>query len=218
MIKNKLMPTIFALDISTFNKKLEDLDFVSDIHLDFMDGKFTSKKSIDISEMSSILACPQIKFEIHLMAHNPIQYLKQIKWVNLKKVLIQYEVFESVGSLKETIEEFKKNGIEIFLVINPDTQAEKVLEVKDSIAGVMFMSVVPGAEGQEFIESTYDKISFLRKECPEMPIQVDGGVNSSNAQKLKLLGVNYFSVGSSISSSESPKDSFERLNDLIKNQ
>lgn len=218
MIENKIIPTIFALDNSTFNKKLEALDFVSNIHLDFMDGKFTSRKTIPLSEMSLVLACPEIEFGLHLMAYDPIQYLSRIKWLGIKKVLIQYSVFDSDDDLISTIDKFKENNIEVYLVINPDIDAQKVLDFSDKIDGCMLMSVVPGAEGQAFIEGTYDKIKFLRENGFDKVIQIDGGINLDNCQRLKDLGANYLSVGSSISSSESPKDSYEKLLSLIKNQ
>ena len=49
-----VVPTIFALDKETFEKKLKNVSFSSKIHLDFMDGKFVKGVSIPLPQMFTI--------------------------------------------------------------------------------------------------------------------------------------------------------------------
>lgn len=214
---NKVIPTIFALDSETFEKKLKILEFAPEIHLDFMDGEFTSKSTVSFSEMNSILKYSDKVFQVHLMAKDPIKYVDSIKKLGIKTVLIQEEVFETADDLGKCIHQFKDLDIDVYIVLNPDTNFDRVKHFYEIIDGIMIMSVVPGAEGQAFIESTYDKIKqLLEAEEGSFPIQVDGGVTDLNSKKLVECGANNLCVGSYISSSDTPFENYQKLVNLIK--
>jgi ribulose-phosphate 3-epimerase len=216
-MENKIIPTIFALDTDTFEKKLKSLEFVPDIHLDFMDGEFTSKSTVSFSSMKSISNYSEINFQVHLMAKNPIKYAKQISLLGIKTVLIQEEVFDTCDDLGNCIYQFKDLNIDVYIVLNPSTNFDRLKNFFNIIEGVMLMSVVPGAEGQPFIESTYDKVSNLRNMIEKnFVIQIDGGISSLNAEKLIKCGANNLCVGSYISSSETPFENYQKLLNLIK--
>ncbi len=210
---NKLIvPTLFALDEKEFNMKLQKVKFSKYIHLDFMDGKFTSKKSVDFSIYSKIGKCENI-FEVHLMNYNPEKYLEQILDYGIKKILLQVEVFEDKKILEEKIKLFKEKKIEIFLVINPNTNIRRLYYFieKRFISGVMFMSVYPGKEGQKFISNVLYKIKRLKERYPKIVVQIDGGVSDTTISKISRYGVDIFSVGSYISSSMNPQKNYEEL-------
>lgn len=211
----QIIPTVFALDKETFDEKLNYLNFSKNLHLDFMDGNFTKNRSIIFSDMKSILNYPNIFFEVHLMANKPEIYLDKILKFNIKKVLIHFEVFKTEKELKESIKKFKEKNIELFLVLNPQTDVGDILKYIPEFDGVMFMSVFAGKQGQKFIEDTYDKIRDLRIFYPKIKIQIDGGIKEENIKKVIKSGVNIISVGSYISSNKNPKKSFEKLQKII---
>lgn len=217
MNKKEIIPTLFALDKSVFEKKLQKLSkFSNKIHIDFMDGKFTSSSSVSINEMNQILEIKNIDFEIHLMAFEPEQYVSKIKKLGIKKVLIQFEAFETNTELMYSLELFKEKELKVFLVINPTTDVEEVFPYIDEISGIMLMSVWPGKEGQKFIENTYNKLVELRKNYPNVLIQVDGGISEINCEALFKAGADILSVGSYVSSSENSFENFEKLSSIAK--
>ena len=83
------------------------------------------------------------------------------------------------------------------------------------------MSVNPGFSGQNFIENTYSKLKQLRKLIDKKRlstlIQIDGGVNNSNAKKLFELGADILVSGNYIFKSSNPNKVIEYLNNLSKN-
>ena len=83
------------------------------------------------------------------------------------------------------------------------------------------MSVNPGFSGQNFIENTYSKLKQLRKLIDKKKlstlIQIDGGVNNSNAKKLFELGADILVSGNYIFKSSNPNKVIEYLNNLSKN-
>ncbi len=215
-MKSYVIPTLFALDKRQFEDKLKILEFADKIHLDFMDGKFVNGKSETLDEMNSIKKLKDKFFEIHLMALDPAQYIKKIKELGIKKVLIQEEPFKNTQDIEKNIRKFKDEGLELFIVLNPTTSIERIKPLFELIDGIMVMSVWPGKEGQSFIEESYQKINEIREFAGEgFPIQVDGGIKDMNAKQLIDAGATILSVGSHISSAKTPKKNYEKLNKII---
>ena len=213
-----LIPTNFSIRKKEFDEKLEKLKFSKKIHIDFMDGVFTEKKSTKFSNMEK-LKDYKYDSEIHLMAHNPLKYLQDVVELNFKKVLIHIEVFNTNMLLQKTIKSFKENNIKVFLVIDSNTNINvlfnflKDVNIKKNIDGVMFMGVKCGKEGQKFLQKTFLKVEKFKNFYPKIKVQIDGGVNDLNIKKIKKV-FDIISIGSFVSSSSNPKKSFLNLRNL----
>ena len=212
-----IIPTIFALDKNSFSKKLKTLsEFSSIIHLDFMDGVYVKNSSVSLKCIEEILKYKNISFEIHLMAKNPKKYLSKIKNLNIKKVIVHYEVFGSGIDLIETAEKFRKNNIKCFVAIEPQTQFGNIAHIIEYFDGVMIMGVKSGSEGQKFIDSNLVKIKKIKKLYPGVPIQIDGGVTEDNIVNFSKAKVNFLCVGSYISKDlNNSSKNYRKLNKLF---
>ncbi len=58
------------------------------------------------------------------------------------------------------------------------------------------MGVKPGKVGQKFQLKVLNKIKKLRKDYPQLNIEIDGGVNNKNIKKIKNTGANLIALGS----------------------
>ncbi|MFB1004326.1 MAG: ribulose-phosphate 3-epimerase, partial [Bacteroidia bacterium] len=101
------------------------------------------------------------------------------------------------------------------VAINPHTPVHMLNDVFQDIDIICVMSVNPGFGGQKFIENTYAKLQQL-KNIAEMKnhtpyIQVDGGVNLDNYQKLLECGANVLVAGSSVFASANPTETILAL-------
>ena len=80
---------------------------------------------------------------------------------------------------------------------------------------VLLMSVFAGYGGQKFIEETYDRVaqlkSYIDAKNPECLIQIDGGVNVKNAQKLFDAGVSVLVAGSAVFNAEDPIETIHQM-------
>ena len=80
------------------------------------------------------------------------------------------------------------------------------------------MSINPGFGGQKFEEMTFQKVIALRKMADEKGlatlIEIDGGVNGSNAKKLLNAGANVLVAGSYIFKSENPINTILELKSI----
>lgn len=215
MIKIRILPTLFALDKKEFSNKLERISFSKKIHLDFMDGNFTDKKSVSFDEMEGIVNLKDKDFSAHLMAYEPEEYASKIKRLNIKRVYLHYEVFETDSDFQYSLEEFKSRGIEVGLAVNPGTDIEEISSYVEDIDSVLIMSVWPGKEGQTFISNTYDRVRELRENFSKIEICIDGGVNAKNIKKASDAGIDIFCVGSYVSSDSNSKKHYDELTSLL---
>lgn len=185
---------------------------ISYIHVDVMDGKFVSKVEFDnfdeIKEISSVTKYPM---DVHLMVENPEVYIKELANMNIEFITIHSEIDCDKKKIFKNIREL---GYKVGLSIKPNTNIKDIESYLDDIDMVLVMSVEPGMGGQKFIEGTIDRIKELKKLIGNrnILIEVDGGINSDNINK--LVGVDIAVVGSYITKSD---NYYDRVEELLKN-
>jgi ribulose-phosphate 3-epimerase len=180
------------------------------IQVDFGDGIFIEKKLLSASEMDSLN--PAFTWEAHLMVKEPKDFL-DYQICGFKTLIIHYEAFPSSTDLKKTLDEIKVMGFKTGVAINPGTPVEAL---KDVYADqYLIMSVVPGKQGQAFIESTPQKIASLRTLLPHAIIEVDGGINETNIKSLKNAGADLICVGSALVKAEDMHNAWNKLQEEI---
>jgi ribulose-phosphate 3-epimerase len=106
-------------------------------------------------------------------------------------------------------------GMKAGVVLNPHTPVNLLSEILPDLDLVLIMSVNPGFGGQKFIENTYQKVETLKQMILETDknilIEVDGGVDLSNAGKLVHSGVDVLVAGNTVFSSTDPNATIKKL-------
>lgn len=197
----ELAPSILSCDFSNLQN---DLDQTKDtelkmIHIDVMDGIFVPNISFGFKVISDIRNKNDYFFDTHLMIEEPIRYIKEFKKAGCDRITIQYEACEDVGA---TIDEIKKHGMEVGLTSKPDTDKNLLIPFMEKIDLILVMSVEPGFGGQSFMEETIDHMEFFRKYIDDNNLdcllQVDGGVKTTNVEKVLDAGVDIVVSGSDV--------------------
>ncbi|MGL5205246.1 MAG: ribulose-phosphate 3-epimerase [Metamycoplasmataceae bacterium] len=168
------------------------------IHYDIMDNKFVNNTAIEIDEYINIIkTTPKHISDVHLMVNDPFSYADRFKDY-ATCMTIHYE---SVP--KEEVIMFAKKYQEITwvgLAIKPETKLEEIIDIIHYFEVILIMSVTPGFGGQDFIESSIEKIKnlhdFIKKNKLQTLIQVDGGINDKNAKKIFEAGASALVCGS----------------------
>jgi len=205
---NRVIPTVFADNEREFRNRFNRLiGIAKKIQIDLMDGKFVKVKSIRIEDIPNLRKY-KIDFEVHLMVENPDRLLDVLVKKGFKKIIFHYEAIENV---KEFVKEIQKKDAEAWIAVNPDTDMIGVLPFLQEIDGLLFMGHTPGFERLELENKVVENIKKVRKSMKGLKIQVDGGVNLDNIEKLAKIRVNYVNVGSSVANSSNPKEMLKEL-------
>jgi len=210
-------PSLLAADflnlqreVTMVNKSLADW-----IHLDIMDGVFVPNISFGLPVIEHIRKIAEKPLDVHLMIIDPDRYLSHFHNAGASILTVQYE---ACTHLQRTVAEIRSLGMKAGVAVNPHTPVSLLVNTLPFIDMVLIMTVNPGFGGQSFINESYNKIRELRKMIDErgynVLIEVDGGIDTSNAAKLIETGVNVLVAGNSIFSSPNPTETIRKLKSL----
>ena len=175
-------------DIPKTLKKLNDTD-AEFIHLDIMDGKYVSNKTLPFSEMKNIYKFTDKRLDVHLMVDSPSKYIKNYASLNTEYISIHLDTKEDLVSNLKLI---KSYGIKAGIVLNPNDDVSMIVPYLPYIDLILVMGVVPGRSGQKYISNTTEKLkelNVLKKEYKKLnfKISIDGGINDRVVKKIKNL-------------------------------
>ena len=184
------------------------------IHLDVMDGSFVPNISFGFPVVEAIAAKALKPLDVHLMIVNPGKYVERFAKAGASMISFHYEAaLEASG---EVISLIRSMGVKAGIVINPDCPVECIFPFLADVDYVLIMSVFAGFGGQKFIPGSLGRIRTVREELcrigrPELPIEVDGGVDSSNAGALAGSGASILVAGSSVFRAPDPAQAIELM-------
>lgn len=210
-----LAPSILAADFTQLGSDINDSikGGVSWIHCDIMDGHFVPNISYGPGIVKAAKkAAPEAFIDVHLMIENPDTYVENFVEAGADLISVHYE---TCPHLHRSIQNIKKYGRMAGVVINPATSIHNIEPILEEVDLVLIMSVNPGFGGQSFIPSTYQRLKELARIREEKElsflIEVDGGVNLKNIQKVKDAGADVLVAGSSVFSAENITARVEEL-------
>lgn len=182
------------------------------IHLDIMDGVFVPNVSFGFPVIKNISSIAKKPLDAHLMMIDPDKYVSILHEYNVEYVSVHYE---TCPHLNRSLQNIHSYGMKAGVALNPHTSASNLEYIIEYSDFVLVMSVNPGFGGQSFIENSLRKISELREMAvrlgTDLLIEVDGGINLSNAARVKNAGADAIVVGNTIMSSPNPLDTIEKL-------
>jgi ribulose-phosphate 3-epimerase len=212
-----IAPSILASDFANLQRECEMINQSAGdwYHVDVMDGVFVPNISLGMPIIQAIKKHATKPLDVHLMIVDPDRYLKTFKDVGADVLTVH---IEACNHLHRTVGAIKELGMKAGVALNPHTSVDLLSEIIQDIDLVCIMSVNPGFGGQKFIENTYTKVSKLKKLITEKQantlIEIDGGVNEGNAQKLLQAGADVLVAGNFVFSAHNPKEIIERLKSI----
>jgi len=194
-------------DIGMINKSRADM-----FHVDVMDGQFVPNISFGFPVMKTLKQHARKPLDVHLMIVEPDRYLSAFADAGAHIISVH---LEACKHLHRTVQSLRQLGIMAGVAINPHTPVSQLSEIISMIDIVLIMSVNPGFGGQRFIKNTFGKI----EECKNLIIQknsaakieIDGGVDLSNAGALIRAGADILVAGNSVFTADDPSEVISQL-------
>lgn len=203
----KVAPSILSADFSAMGEAIKKIEAAGAdlIHCDVMDGSFVAPITFGGQMVKNIRPLTKLPLDVHLMIEHPQTQIKFFSEAGADIITVHYEACKKISPeyLRETLQLIKSFGIKCGAVINPDADAEVLFDVLPLCDMVLVMSVFPGYGGQKFIPSALENVKKLRGYAKEigkgdMDIEIDGGVNASNAAAVRQAGANVLVAGSAV--------------------
>ncbi len=209
-----IAPSILAADFANLEREVTLInESQADwIHVDIMDGVFVPNISMGIPVVAAIKRHAHKPLDVHLMIVHPERYLENFRQAGAEIISVHLEACEH---LHRTIQEIKAVGCKAGVALNPHTSVQQLEHIICDIDLVCVMAVNPGFGGQKFIEHTYSKVKQLRALIDNTgstaQIEIDGGVNLTNAPSLREAGADVLVAGNFVFSAANPKDVIAQL-------
>ncbi len=206
-MQHLIAPSLLAANFANLGRDIEMINNSEAdwFHLDIMDGVFVPNISFGLPVIEAVKKMARKPLDVHLMIVQPERYIETFKNAGADLLNVHYE---ASAHLHRTIESIHNNGMKAGVTLNPHTPVSVLEEIIPILDLVLIMSVNPGFGGQSFIPGSIDKIKRLKdlilKKNSKALIEVDGGVDNSNAATLVKAGVDVLVSGSYIFKSADP--------------
>ncbi|HAF28723.1 MAG TPA: ribulose-phosphate 3-epimerase [Bacteroidales bacterium] len=214
-----ISPSLLSADFGNLQRDIEMINKSEAdwFHLDIMDGVFVPNISFGFPVIKYIKKHAKKPLDVHLMIVDPDRYIEDFYKAGADILTVH---FEACNHLHRTVQNIKSKGMKAGVSLNPHTPVHLLKDIIADVDLVLIMSVNPGFGGQKFIPNSIEKIKELKKLILEKNsnslIEIDGGVDNSNAKILIDAGCDVLVVGNYIFSSDNQINTIQKLKNISK--
>lgn len=202
-----IVPTITTEDRNTYAKQYDAYSaFAKRIQVDICDGVFAPTLSMD--EANAWRQPNWAEMDLHMMVMNPSQHLTAIIRAKPSLCIFHAETNENLIPVFQTL---KQAGIKTGVAILKQTYPGKVAPYIEAADHCLIFAGRLGQQGGEADMIQIEKVSIIRSIKSEIEIGWDGGANMKNVRMLAHSNIDVINVGSAISTSQNPAETFKQL-------
>lgn len=213
----QIAPSLLSADFSrladavrTVEKAGADL-----IHVDVMDGHFVPMLTFGPAHVAALKKVTALPLDVHLMVDNPSAMIPLFAEAGADWISIHVE---AAPHLHRDLSAVRRAGCKAGVVLNPATPLAALEAILPDADFVLLMSVNPGRGSQPFIEASHERIRLLRRRIEERGlrtlVEIDGGVNLENFERLCEDGAQVFVAGNAVFGSPDPAGVIRTMRDI----
>jgi ribulose-phosphate 3-epimerase len=211
----QVAPSILAADFSRLGDQVQEVVDAGarTIHVDVMDGHFVPPLSMGPQVVSALRDRfgERIVLDCHLMVERPERQVEAFASAGADHLTLHAEATPHVHFALQAVREA---GMRAGLAVNPATPLAVFETVGCDLA--LCMTVNPGWGGQRFIPESVERIGRLRAILrPDLPLEVDGGIDAGTAGPCAGAGATLLVAGSAVFGAPDPGEAFARIASVI---
>lgn len=212
----QITPAILPENFEQIVEKLFILEGIAErVQIDICDGVFGLEKTW-LPYQNEVL--PEgFEYEFDVMVVDWQKYIQRALDLGAKRIVAHIDMFndEDIDTLIALLTPY-----DAFLGLSVSNDKDVALFARRvnsvsllySKVFIQVMGIIKiGAQGQPFDEGVVDRIAYLKKECRNIGIQVDGSMNPETMFKVKSAGAACAVIGSYIFKTENVKERIESL-------
>ncbi|KAJ3126071.1 hypothetical protein HK100_010448 [Physocladia obscura] len=214
-VKAVIAPSILAADFGDLAADAKNvIDLGADtLHVDIMDGHFVPNMSIGAPVVKSLRKhLPNAFLDCHLMVSDPEKWVQDFANAGANNYTFHVEAHADPSAL---IDKIHAAGMKAGVAVKPGTPVEEVIPFAEKADLILIMTVEPGFGGQSFMPSVMPKVEALRKQFPNLDIQVDGGLGLNTIETAASAGANVIVAGTSVFAATDRKAVIEGLRTVV---
>lgn len=195
----RINPSILSADFANFESEFASVATADLIHVDVMDNHFVPNLTFGlpmVTRMQEITARP---LDVHLMISDVDRWATGYAEAGAYSVTFHAEATDDVVSLARRL---RAAGARAGVALKPGTEVEQYLDILAEFDQLLVMTVEPGFGGQKLIEETLAKVTKARRridqERLDVWLQVDGGIDETNIERVARFGADTFVAGSAV--------------------
>ena len=178
------------------------------LHVDVMDGHFVPNLTFGPKAVAALKRSTTLFLDVHLMIYNPFDYIERFVEAGADRITFHFEATEDV---QDTLDYIRKCKVQAGLAFSPTTAVSMTTKYLDKCDLLLIMTVEPGFGGQSFMPKMLEKVKFARKYAPNLPIQVDGGIDDKTAPECILAGANVLVSGTYLFKAPNMAEAIKKL-------
>jgi ribulose-phosphate 3-epimerase len=205
----QIAPSILSADFAALGQAIAAVERggADLIHVDVMDGHFVPNITIGPPVVRSVKRVARVPLDVHLMISDPDRYIDAFAAAGASMMSVHVEV---LPHLHRTVHAIKALGVKAGVVLNPSTPVVSLEQIAGDVDFVLVMSVNPGFGGQSYIPRSDVKVQEVRAALDRAgntaaPVEVDGGIDHTNAARVVAAGARILVAGSAIFHAPDPE-------------
>lgn len=181
----EVIPGILEQNFAEIEKKIRQVEeFCPWIQIDLLDGTLFANSCFHNAQAFTTLRTVS-RLELHMMVINPQKLVDEWAQAGIKRFIGH---IEGITDCEGFIAKVRSKKLEVGLAVDIETDVSIIQPYLPNIDMALIMSIKTGKSGQAFDDRVITKIQKVKSLAPDLPIEIDGGINLDTGRRVVQAG------------------------------